>query len=355
MKPYAICLSVVLTAWLLPFTAAAQDAFTNPVLPQAPDPWAIWHDGSYYYIRSGGGGLTLMATPDITDLKNARRKTVWTPTDPSNSQHLWAPEIHNIGGVWYIYYAADGGNTDDHQMYCLENANPDPFQGKFAMKGRIATDKDNNWAIDGSVFEHKGQLYFIWSGWQKRRVSVETQCIYIARMENPWTLATDRLLISKPDQWWERRYKNDDNTQPKHVIYVNEGPQALFSPDGKYVHIAYSASGCWSQYYCLGLLTARTDADLLDAGSWLKSSGPVFQMSEKAGVYGTGHNCFIKSPDGTEEYIFYHARSVKNDPRGAKDSRSPRLQRFTWDEEGFPVFGEPLSVKTRIAKPSGTK
>ena len=62
----------------------------------------------------------------------------------------------NIDGKWYIYYAADDGNSDNHQMYVLENTNKDPFKGEFVMKGRISTDKDNNWAIDGSVFENRG-------------------------------------------------------------------------------------------------------------------------------------------------------------------------------------------------------
>jgi GH43 family beta-xylosidase len=334
---------------------ANTNTYTNPLLTHAPDPWAIWHEGKYYYIRSNGSGLFLLVTADITDLKNAEQKQIWTPTDPANSKNLWAPEIHRLYDKWYVYYAADDGNTDNHQMYCLENSSDNPFEGEFVMKGRISTDKDSNWAIDGSIFEHKGELYFIWSGWQKRRVSVETQCIYIARMENPWTLSTDRLLISKPDQCWERRYVNDDNSQPGHIIYVNEGPQALVSPAGKYVHIVYSASGCWSQYYCLGLLTAKCDDDLMDAGSWLKSSAPVFEQSPENGVYGTGHNCFLKSPDGTEDYIIYHARSVKNDPPGTPDTRSPYLQKFTWDANDYPVFGKPLPASAILVKPSGTK
>ena len=54
------------------------------------------------------------------------------------------------------------------RCYVLENANKDPFEGEFVMKGRISTDKDNNWAIDGSVFEHKGELYMVLVGLAKR-------------------------------------------------------------------------------------------------------------------------------------------------------------------------------------------
>lgn len=161
------------------------ETFTNPLLPGGPDPWAIWHDGYYYYMHTTGVDLQVWKTKDITDLANAERKTVWVPTDPSNSKDLWAPEIHHFDGKWYIYYAADDGNTDNHQLYVLENSSKCPLEGEFVMKGRISTDPDNNWAIDGSLFKHKGELYMVWSGWQTRRVDTETQCIYIARMANP--------------------------------------------------------------------------------------------------------------------------------------------------------------------------
>lgn len=84
---------------------------------------------------------------------------------------------------WYIYFAADDGNMDNHQIYVIENEADIPTEGKFVMKGRIPTDKDNNWAIHASTFEHNGQRYMIWCGWQKRRIDSETQCIYIASMK----------------------------------------------------------------------------------------------------------------------------------------------------------------------------
>lgn len=333
----------------------AAATFTNPLLPKGPDPWALWHEGRYYYMHTMQDSLVLWVTDDVTELKHADKKTIWIPSDPSNSHNLWAPEIHNFGGKWYVYYAADDGNTDNHQLYVLENVNKNPFEGEFVMKGHISTDKDNNWAIDGSLFEHNGELYMVWSGWQKRRIDTETQCIYIARMANPWTLASERILISKPDLEWERHYINEDGSQPPYIIYVNEGPQPLKSPNGKFIHIVYSASGCWTPYYSLGLLTARADADLLNPQSWAKADKPIFRQSPENGVYGTGHNSFFKSPDGTEDYILYHARDTKTDPPGMGDTRSPRAQKIDWDEEGYPIMGIPYPTSKPLPKPSGTK
>lgn len=361
MKKYLFLLSLALcgaTANAADTSAPAPSqpaTYTNPLFKdRGPDPWALLHDGTYYYMHTLGDRLMLWKTKDIADVSNAPCKTVWTPTDPANSSDLWAPEIHNINGKWYIYYAADDGNTDNHQLYVLENSNADPFDGEFVMKGRISTDPDNNWAIDGSILQHKGECYMVWSGWQTRRVDTETQCIYIARMENPWTLGSERVLISRPELDWERQYLNKDGQHPPYIIYVNEGPQPLKDPSGKYIHIAYSASGCWTPYYALGLLTADADADLLDPASWHKSDEPLFRQCPANSVYGTGHNSFFQSPDGTEWFILYHARDTETDPPGRGDARTPRMQRFGW-EEGYPVFGIPQPVSMEFPKPSGTE
>lgn len=332
------------------------ETFKNPLFEdRGPDPWALMHDGKYYYMHTMGDRLVLWKTDDVTDVRNAPSKTIWIPTDPSNSSDLWAPEIHFIDGKWYVYYAADDGNTDNHQLYVLENPNADPFEGEFVMKGRISTDPDNNWAIDGSLFEYKGSWYMTWSGWQQRRVDTETQCIYIARMENPWTLGSERVLISCPELEWERHWVNEKGWTPDYTIYVNEGPQPLISPNRELVHIVYSASGCWTPYYALGMLTAPYGADLLDPASWTKSPEPVFRQSPEHGVFGTGHNSFFKSPDGKEDYILYHARDTEVDPEGAGDTRTPRAQKIGWDKKGYPIFGVPLPTSMELPKPSGTK
>lgn len=102
---------------------------------------------------------------------------------PKQFPSLMGPRNASHQQQWYIYFAADDGNMDNHQIYVIENEADIPTEGKFVMKGRIPTDKDNNWAIHASTFEHNGQRYMIWCGWQKRRIDSETQCIYIASME----------------------------------------------------------------------------------------------------------------------------------------------------------------------------
>ena len=234
-------------------------------------------------------------------------------------------------------------------------ASNDPFEGEFNFKAHISTDSGNNWAIHPNVFEHHGELYMTWSGWQSRRVSVETQCIYIAKMKNPWTLASDRVLLSKPELEWERQWINPDGSKTAYTIYVNEAPQFFRSKTGDQVYIFYSASGNWTPFYALGRLSADANSDLLNVESWEKLQRPVFRQDPDNKIFSTGNCCFLPSPDGTEYFLLYHARRIENEPPGALDSRSPRLQKIEWSEDGTPYLGVPIPESVYLTKPSGTK
>ena len=74
-------------------------------------------------------------------------------------------------------------------MWVIENESADPFQGEWRLRGKVA-DPADRWAIDGSVFEHRGRRYFVWSGWPGAENGVQN--IYIAPMSNPYTISGPR-------------------------------------------------------------------------------------------------------------------------------------------------------------------
>nr|MBA3868849.1 AbfB domain-containing protein [Anaerolineae bacterium] len=111
-----------------------------------------------------------------------------------------------------------------------------------------------------------------------------------------------------------------------------------------------SASFCATDDYKLGMLTYN-GGDVLDAKSWDKNPEPVFQRSDDNKVYGPGHNGFFKSPDGKEDWIVYHANDNPGD--GCVGKRTTRVQKFTWNTDGTPNFGTPVSTTMDIPNPSG--
>ena len=332
--------------FLTQFSFAQNQTFTNPLLPSGADPYSFYKDGYYYYTNTLGDNLMLWKTKNLADLKDAEHKVIWTPpAGTAYSKEVWAPEFHFIKGKWYAYFAADDGDNNHHRTYVLENASADPFAGEWVFKGKVTARSADKWAIDSDVFEQKGKLYMIWAGWAGYVNG--RQNIYIAKMKNPWTIKGKRTLISTPTYAWERNGDLHDANNPAHVD-VNEGPQYL--KHGNKIFVVYSASGCWTDFYALGMLTASANSNLRRASSWTKSSEPVFKQSPENGVYAPGHNSFFKSPDGTEDWILYHANSQPG--QGCGRERSPRAQKFTWNEDGTPNFGEPVKAGVPIAIPS---
>jgi GH43 family beta-xylosidase len=319
--------------------------FTNPLFTSGADPWVIYRDGFYYYTSTSGSNLFIRKGANLDELALSERKVVWTPPQgTAYSRQIWAPELHFIGGKWYMYFAADDGKNENHRMYVIENPSPDPLSGTWVFRGKVA-DQSDKWAIDGSVFEFRDQLYMIWSGWEGD-VNGQ-QNIYIARMKNPWTIDGRRAMISSPEHDWERVGDLNNPNDVPHVN-VNEGPVAL-QRDGK-LFLFYSASGCWTDNYCLGMLTFTGGDDLLDPGSWKKKPVPVFIGKPDAGVYAPGHNSFFRSPDGKEYWILYHANSAPR--QGCGGFRSPRAQKISWNGDGTPYLGEPEAAGIPVTLPS---
>lgn len=332
--------------------------FTNPIASQGADPWVIrWH--SKYYLsqsmpQTGAGkgeGVWITVATNLEDIGRGPDKLVWKPEPGTrHSAEVWAPELHFLDGKWYIYVAADNGDNNTHRMYVLEGTSSQDPQQPFVLKAKIAAPSDR-WAIDGTVLEMPGhKLYFIWSGWDS--ADNVAQNLYIAPMSNPWTISGKRVCISRPTYLWEQ-----------HGLPINEGPETLWhSPSllqspgrgsvgsrqgaGKCLFIIYSASGFWTSDYCLGEL-AWTGGDVMNPKSWVKNPKPVFAST--ATVFGPGHCSFVPSPDGAQDWIVYHAHIN----RDSGIYRDIRIQPFTWNPDGSPDFGAPVSPGVPLKRPSG--
>lgn len=332
----ALLLSIAATATAQDAPAPARGAtFTNPILNSGPDPWVIAHEGAYYYTHTLGNRIALWRTADVTDLAKAEQRVVWTPPKAgANAHSIWAPELHRIGGKWYIYYSATaaGFKDDAHRaVFVLENSAANPLEGEWIDRGRINTERAG---IDGTVFEQDGKWYFAYSPYIG-----PVSGLAIARMANPWTLTGGETVIARPDKAWEDRGGRK----------ILEGPQFLKGPAGD-LFMTYSAGACWSDDYALGLLKAKRGGDLLDAATWTKHPEPVLKSGN--GIFATGHNGFFTSPDGREQWIVYHANPAAG--MGCTAKRAPHMQKIEWTTSGEPRFGPPAPPTARLAKPSGT-
>lgn len=301
-------------------------------------PFVTEYKGTYYYTMQTEKVDTIMlwATDDLNNINGEGGKVVFTSAR-SHLSNFWSPELHRIDGKWYMYFEGDDGNTDNHQIYCIENPSDDPMKGEWTQRGPIITDDDWNFGIHPTSVVVGGRQYLLWSGWERRRIETETQCLFIAEMENPWTLKSRRVLLSRPEYEWERQWITANGQRSAYPIFVNENPEAFLSPDGKRVIVAYSASGIWTTYNSLGVLYADTGSNLLDQSSWTKISEPQFVADSTSGLFGTSNISVVQSPDKQKTYMMYETKHEEN----GYIPRDIRLKEITWDGNSLPVFGKP--------------
>jgi GH43 family beta-xylosidase len=315
--------------------------FANPIVAArspagSADPSVVFHDGRFAYCRSlGDRAIGIAFAPRLQDIGTAPMDVVWQaePGTPWSAE-IWAPDLQHIGDRWYIYFAASDGDNRQHRMYALESQGDDP-RGPYTFRGRITAPTDR-WAIDGLTVMVDGRLHFVWSGWRDDDAGFP-QVLYIAPMSDPLTISGERVEIAAPDQPWEQR-----------GAPLLEGPAPLYR-DGR-LFVAYSASASWTEDYAIGLL-AFDGGDPLSPAAWRKLPGPAFAPCPEVRIYGPGHNSFVKSPDGREDWIVYHAIDR---PGAGWAGRSVRAQRFGWHADGTPHLGQPVGPGVPIEEPSGS-
>ncbi|TMW68778.1 hypothetical protein Poli38472_006246 [Pythium oligandrum] len=130
---------------------------------------------------------------------------------------------------------------------------------------------------------------------------------------------------------------------------INDGPEILIK-NGK-VFMSYSANGCWTNDYKLGLLWMNEEDDPMNAASWQKVDHAVFVGNGAVQAYNPGHNSFFKSPDGKEDWLAYHAAATGHEKCGINRFFNAKL--ITYNEDGFPNFGGPVSSGHLLPGPSG--
>lgn len=321
--------TVVIMAIVYPFQSHSQTfEFDNPIAEQRADPWVHkTDDGIYYLIATVPeyDRIVIRKANSINGLKVAKEKEVWHKHKTGvMGHHIWAPELHKIDGVWYIYFAAgEAENIWNIRMWVLSNPSEDPMKGAWTEAGQIKTQKES-FSLDATTFVHKEKRYLIWA--QNVKGGSHGTALVLSEMKTPTTLTGPEVILTEPEFSWEKMKYN-----------VNEGP-AVIKKNGK-IFVTYSASAT-NHNYCMGLLWIDANADLLDASNWHKSPGPVFYTNEDLKRYGPGHNSFTTAEDGKTTVMIYHARDYK-EIQGhelSDKNRATRARVVEWTENGYPDF-----------------
>lgn len=306
----------------------------NPLVKQRADAQVFRHEDGHYYLTGSVpeyDRLVLRRSKTLADLATAEERVLWRhEASGPLSGFIWAPELHQIDGRWIMYFAAgpSGGGEDVFRIrtYAVICDGADPMTGKWSVLGQFEAPWDS-FNLDSTSFVHRGKRYFAWA---QREPGIETNSnLYIAPMASPLKLAGKAARLTVPTLDWEVR-----------GFKVAEAP-AILARNGR-LFMTYSASATDARY-CLGMLTADADADILDPRAWTKSPEPVFTTSRETRVYGPGHNSFTVDEQG-RDILVYHGRdyeAIKGDPLFNPD-RHTRIQRLYYQPDGTPDFGVPV-------------
>lgn len=315
--------------------------FINPLKANGADPCLFYYDGYCYLTVTTGHDVRLRRAARLDDLKSAADTVVWHDDNPTRNKALWAPEFHLLdtpqGKRWFLYFTACNGKEPNHRIYVCQSLGTDPM-GPYTFKGQLKTDpEDKFYAIDATILTQKtGKLYVVWCG----RPSNTGQGLYIAPLSDPLTVSGPRLSLQASG------FPAAGQKQPP----VREGPEILQHAGRTF--LVYSSSSADTPDYKLGALVCADTADPMKAESWTQHPTPLLVRRDAAGIYGPGHCFFFKSPDGTQDWIAYHAKTTSNITYA---DRATFAQPITWTQDGLPDFGLPQPAGTPLPVPSGEK
>ncbi len=315
--------------------------FNNPIsYSDAPDPFITYDPdtGYYYALHTQGDRVEIFRHKHAAEvLIEGESKVIYRATGENVVWgDIWAPEMHKgPDGLWYIYTSSRTSKESggEKRIFVLGSLTTDPF-GEWEFKGRPAYDI---FSIDPTVYTAPdGTQYMCYS-----RVDPQKgQVLDIAKMMNPYTCYNGKT-IAKAELDWEL-------VEPyvgKRAIL--EG--AFFLENNGRLFIIYSANGCWSNHYALGVLEYM-GGDLCSAQSWKKHPEPLLTYGND--VYGPGHASFFRSPDGSEVWCVYHGMLLSNDTVTYAE-RYCHIQKVEFDETGYPIMGKPIGYDAFIDPPSG--
>ena len=327
-------------------TSKGKRTFVNPMGEEGhPDPCIVYceKEKCYYGISTSGecfwgtDNLVLHRSTKFEELfVNSESRLIYQSNEEDETYgYLWAPELHYIKGKWYIYTSCQNGpNSWLKHVIVLEAKTDSPFDG-FEFYGHINRDV---YAIDPSVYydEEKDKLYLCTSP-----VIGGVQMLGIQELKSPGEPIGEMTIIAKAELPWElvHPYRGENA--------IVEGGYFVKSPNGR-LFIFYSANGCWSDDYAIGVLELKGD-NAISKTAWEKYPQPIFKQAN--GVFGTGHATFFRSPDKKELWICYHALETSN-PSVEPMNRRCHCQKVFFDETGFPQIGEPIPINTPYSIPA---
>ena len=323
-KIYLAC--VLLVAGRLGAAAPEQVSIHDPVMAR---------EGDTYYLFSTGPGITFYSSKDMTNWRPRGRifrgEPAWArQVAPGFNGHIWAPEIIEHGGKFYLYYAvsAFGKNTSAIGVTVNQTLDPDAPGYHWQDQGIVlqsvpgrdlwnAIDPAVIVAADGTPWLSFGSF---WSG------------IKLVK------LAPGLTALAEPQEWHaiakrERSVFEDDTKAGPAEI---EAPFIFHKGDYYYLFVSWGLC-CRGQDSTYRIVIGRAKdvrGPYLDkAGHDLAQGGGTLLLAGNKDWPGLGHNSTYTF-DG-RDYLIFHAYETAD-----HGLQTLKIAELKWDDEFWPSVDE---------------
>ncbi|HUC82131.1 MAG TPA: glycoside hydrolase family 43 protein [Flavisolibacter sp.] len=318
--------------------AKKQGSYSNPLNVQFGDPYVLYTNGTYYMYGTGGGAKEGFATYSSTDLVNwkpegqvyfANNKNGWSDSTSPWGRALWAPEVYEAGGKYYLFYSAQWKDNPAKEVenFRIGVAVADGPTGPFIdMHDKPVFDPGYP-VIDANVFfDESGKVYLYYSRvaykhpveteiskWAKKKGwfnEIEESWVYGVEMKPDFSgvIGEPVLLLRPPVSMNDKQAEWESRSVTSKEVARRWTEGSVTFKKGDTYYIMYSANYFGGKNYAVGYATSKTPL-----GPFKKAANnPVLQKNvEKGGIVtGTGHNSITYSPDGKEMFCVYHGRTA---------------------------------------------
>ena len=323
----------------------------------------------YYYVENTPGGCWLYRSSSLVRLGERRRMPAGFP--------LHAPVfVDYMNGASYHHWYAFGSNT----WMCTGE---DPFTDEWVCVGSLGI---TSWGIDHHVFQvqqpdGRGDWYLLWAGnGRKGDFGWGPESVYISRLLSPAQLAHPDALEEncvvhcRPHVAHPQPYPVPSDAPGSWKDVVAEAPFVV-QKNGT-VTILYSGDGAQTVHYAMGLCFYAGEGNMEAGENWIDynasvKADPEFSFDLERGVYGPGVAAVVSSPDGREDWMYYHTKmfSTWNLQGGSEETQDSKemwarriqLQKIGWQEYRhsngrvytLPALGSPLPDGAEVPLPAG--
>lgn len=252
--------------------AYAGETYQNPLYPNSADPFILRENGLYYlYATNNGTGFSAATSADLVHWTDIGQ--IAFMADLAGDRNFWAPEVYRYRGRFYLFYSVDG-----HLAVAAADSPAGPF--KKETDGYLL-ERD---AIDGHVFfDDDGKIYLY--------------VVHFGEGNHLWVYElNDDLLSVKPDSGVKLSVPEGKEGR------INEGP-AVLKHNG-YYYLTYSGEDYQSVNYDVFCMVSKNPKGPFTRVDY----NPV--LCADTYIHGTGHHCFVASPDGSELFIAYHCHNT---------------------------------------------